>query len=195
MTTPEARPRNPWQKTLIPLLGILILIVIALSVIKSRLPQKSAEIGSAANVEIKTGSTLPDFKLTPFEGKPFLVSQSKAKVLLVNFWATWCEACMVEMPSIVKLRERYQSRGFDVAAINVDENPAAVLPRTITQLKINFPVFTDPEQKLAELFNVQAIPLTVVLNQERKILLVENGERNWDDKEVHGWLDQWLTSR
>ena len=193
MTTPASKQRNLWWKAFIPFLGIIVLLAAALTIVKSKLPQKRTTETSTA--EIRAGVTLAEFELTPFQGKSFNVSEIKSKILLINFWATWCEACMVEMPSILKLRERFKSQGFEVIAIDVDENPAAVLPRALKQLGIDFTVYTDPEQKLSDLFDVQAIPLTVIINRERKILLVENGERNWDDEEVHSLMNGWLNPR
>ncbi|MGZ3698075.1 MAG: TlpA disulfide reductase family protein, partial [Bdellovibrionota bacterium] len=121
-------------------------------------------------------------------------SELKPKVTLVNFWATWCEACMEEMPSILKLRGRFKDRGFEVVAVNVDENPEAVLPATLKQLGIDFPVYIDKEGQVAGLFDVHAIPLTVMINSSRKVLLVQDGERNWMDEDLLSKMEKWLSS-
>ena len=99
---------------------------------------------------------------------------------------------MEEMPSIVTLRDQYSSKGFEVLGINVDENPGVATPPVIKKLGIKFPIFTDTENSLAELFDVHAIPLTVVINKSRKILLVEPGGRDWNTDEMHQLLDNWV---
>ena len=120
------------------------------------------------------------------------LSDIKAKVILVNFWATWCEACMVEMPSIVQLRNEYKDKGFEVVGVNLDENFEAVVPKATKELGITFPVFSDVEGKITDYFDVHAIPLTVILGAGRKILFIENGDRNWNDQDIHHQLEQWL---
>ena len=179
-------------KILLPVIILIGLVVGALTMVKSQVTSK--ENGGAENIRfvLKTGSTLPDFELQQFQGKSQKASELGAKVLLVNFWATWCEACMVEMPSIIKLRQTYHSRGFEVAAVNVDQNPEAVVPRTVSKLGFDFPVYVDQGQKLSELFDIEAIPLTVLMDQNRKILMVENGERDWFGSDIRSELEHWL---
>ncbi len=125
-----------------------------------------------------------DFELYPVGEKPVKLSSISAKVLILNFWATWCEACIVEMPSLVELRNKFQNQGLELLAISVDENPDAVLPKAAQEFKFSFPYYSDKTGELADRFDVSAIPHTVVLSSERKILWVEPGERNWMDDEV-----------
>ena len=112
--------------------------------------------------------------------------------IVVDFWATWCEACMEEMPSMVALREKYAAQGFEILAINVDENPSQSVPPIVNSLKIKFPIFTDKTNALSEMFDVHAIPLSVMINKDRKILMIESGGREWNDDEVHQMLEKWL---
>lgn len=150
---------------------------------------------------VALGETLPDFKLRTFkDGRAAaqmtateLLAKQKTKVLLVNFWATWCEACVVEMPSLVKLRQKFKDRGFEIAVVSVDQNPEAVVPKALRSFGIDFETFIDPEGELAEVFDVHAIPLTVVMDAKRKILWVENGERDWNSPEIHSKMEQWLS--
>ena len=100
---------------------------------------------------------------------------------------------MIEMPSIVKLRETYRAKGFEVVAINLDEKPTAALPQTMKKLGIDFTVYLDHDQKLADLFRVEAIPLTVILDKDRKVLMIENGEKDWDGAEFRAQLEKWLS--
>jgi thiol-disulfide isomerase/thioredoxin len=177
-------------KFILPLAGILAVVIGALTLIKG---QNSRTPGEGARPEIQLGASLPDFDLHPFgSDKTVPASELKAKIVLVNFWATWCEACMVEMPSIIKLRNLYKDRGFEVVAVNVDENPEAVLPQTLKDLGINFPVYIDAGNKLSDLFDVHAIPMTVIMDKNRTILLIESGERDWAGNDVRTQIEQWL---
>jgi thiol-disulfide isomerase/thioredoxin len=205
MTTPAPSARNRIWKVLAPVGAILVLVVGGLYAVKSQVAKQGGPHGGEATqtggnaegqAQMVVGATLPDFRLERFgttgDAKFIQASQLKSKVTLINFWATWCEACMVEMPSIAKLWDGYKAKGFDVVAVNVDQNPDAVLPRTIQRLKLDFPVYVDKESKLADLFQIQAIPLSVVIDQNRKILMIENGERDWDGTDVHAELEKWL---
>lgn len=188
MTTPQEKPTNLLWKVLLPIIAILALITGGLYWVKSQVqPGGGAPQSTAAK-----SSNLPDFELREFGGKTKKVSELKAKVILINFWATWCEACMVEMPSIVALRKNYLSKGLDVVAINVDENPETVLPKTLPKLGIDFPVYVDPEGKIADLLDLRAIPLTVIIDSERKILFSQNGEYDWNSAEFRARVDGWL---
>lgn len=187
MTSQAASARNTLWKVLLPVAVIIALSAGALHLIKSQVAKPTG-----SSVEIIPGATLPDFTLNRLEGGKIKASELKSRVLLVNFWATWCEACMVEMPSIIKLRNKFKERGFEVAGVNLDENPAAVAPKAIKQLGINFPVFTDPDSDLADLFSVHAIPLTVILDKDRKVLFVEPGERDWMETDIQAKIEGWL---
>lgn len=195
MTTNDLGPRESLIKMLISLLLTLGLAAGGLYWVKMRMgpPHPSDSAESTGPGSAKVGATIPDFELTGLQGKKTRFSDIRAKVILVNFWATWCEACMVEMPSIVQLRNTYKDKGFEVVGVNLDENPEAVLPKAIKELGISFPVFNDSENKITDFFDVHAIPLSVFLGPGRKILYIENGERNWNDQDVHRQIEQWLS--
>ena len=178
------------KKIFIPIAVILVLIVGALMAIKASV-HKEARLATSP-LELVEGSEIPNFELTKLEGGKIQIGELQSKVMMINFWATWCEACMEEMPSIVTLRDQYSSKGFEVLGINVDENPATATPPIIKKLGIKFPIFTDTQNSLAEMFDVHAIPLTVVINKARKILLVEPGGRDWNTDEMHQLLDNWV---
>jgi thiol-disulfide isomerase/thioredoxin len=191
--------RKSLTKILAPIAVIVVVVFGALYAIKSQMPVKQPDSAnpSAPGTPADVGTTLPDFQLTPI-GDASAVKLSelqlahKAKITLVNFWATWCEACMEEMPSLVALRDAYKDKGFEVVGINLDQNASSVVPHALKQFKIDFPVFQDPENKIADFFDVHAIPLSAVLAADRKILYIENGERNWNDQETRKLLDKWL---
>jgi thiol-disulfide isomerase/thioredoxin len=179
------------KRIYLPLIGILVLVVTTLLVIKASVNRQ----GSAAlseRIELAEGIQLPDMELNGLDGNKVMLSKLPHKIMMINFWATWCDSCIEEMPSLVKLRDRYAARGFEVLGINVDENPKKAAPPMIEKFKMKFPQFTDKGNVLAELFDVHAIPLSVVLNQERKVLMFETGGRDWDSEEVHQMMELWL---
>ena len=180
------------KKILLPIAVILIVIVGVLMAIKSSV-HKEAKI-ALQPIDLNEGSALPNFDLTRLDGSKVAVGDLPHKVMMLNFWATWCEACMEEMPSIVALREKYSAKGFEVLGVNVDENPNQVVPGTLLKLGMKFPIFTDQSNALAEMFDVHAIPLTVIIDHNRKILLVESGGRDWNEEEIQQMMDKWLSN-
>lgn len=205
MTTPAPTPG--YTKVLLPVAGIVLMAVGGLFVARqfthSGSGQGSPTTSGTSNTgesypavigDLKVGTVLPDFQLHPYQANgTYAVSSLKSKVNLINFWATWCEACMIEMPSIVALHQGYKDRGFDVLAVNLDQNPDTVLPRTIQKYKMGFTVFTDQDSHLADLFQIQAIPLTVVVDQNRKILMIENEGIDWNGSQFRAALEKWLS--
>ena len=135
---------------------------------------------------------LPNFTLTTLDGTTEKFESLGKKVYLIHFWATWCEACLDEMPEIQKLRETFKEQGFEVLGVNLDENPSAVLPEKIQSYKIDFPNFTDPDGATAEFFQVYAIPMSVIINSKREVLFTKNGPENWNSPIMHSQVKKWL---
>jgi len=163
------------KRVLIPIIVLVSVIIGALLIIKTTQfdADRLSKSNNAETIKIEVGQILPDFKLTSIAGEKISVSTLKSKVILINFWASWCEACMQEMPSLVKLHKTFKDHGFEILAINLDDNPEMMVPRIKKQYYIEFPLFMDPENVLADLFDVHAIPLTIVMNAQRKILFVK----------------------
>ncbi|MGE4231985.1 MAG: TlpA disulfide reductase family protein [Bacteriovoracia bacterium] len=121
-----------------------------------------------------------DLKMERFPDKsPIRFSDYKGKVLLVNFWASWCEACMAEMPSIQKLYNSLKGEGLEVLGINVDDNPQSVVPDIVDKLNLRFTMATEVDGQLTSYFNVVAIPFSIVIGRDQKVVWAESGERDW----------------
>lgn len=190
MTNDSPSPRNTVWKFLLPLGIILILVLGGLFFIKTQIAPSLTHQGSQG--EIREGSVLSEFSIQQFNGSKVKISDLKAKVLLINFWATWCEACVYEIPSILKLRAALKDKGFEVVFINLDDNPSVVLPRALKRLNIDFPVYLDTDGTLSDLFDVHAIPLTVLMTGDRKVLYLKPGERDWGTREIQEQVEKWL---
>jgi peroxiredoxin len=109
-----------------------------------------------------------DFTLTDLSGKSWTLRQLRGKVVLVNFWATWCPPCRKEMPDLEALYMRFSNQGFVILAIS-DEDAAKVKP-FIIERNITYPVLLDPGRKVNELFEVQGIPKSFVYDREGKLV-------------------------
>jgi peroxiredoxin len=109
-----------------------------------------------------------DFSLKDLSGKTWTFSDLRGKVVLVNFWATWCPPCRKEMPDLETLYERFAPKGFVVLGIS-DEEAAKVEP-FIGERKVTFPVLLDPGRKVNDLFMVEGIPKSFVYGRDGKLV-------------------------
>ncbi len=125
---------------------------------------KAAEILAARDAEIQR----VDFTLTDLSGKPWTLSALKGKVVLVNFWATWCPPCRKEMPDLQALSQRFAGQGLVVLSIS-DEDAEKVRPY-IAEHKITYPVLLDPGRKVNDSFHLQGIPKSFVYNRDGQLV-------------------------
>jgi peroxiredoxin len=109
-----------------------------------------------------------DFTLTDLQGKTWHLQDLRGKVVLVNFWATWCSPCRKEMPDLQALYEKYKDQGFAVLAISDEE--AAKVTLFLAERKISYPVLLDPGRKVHELYQVEGIPKSFVYDRDGKLV-------------------------
>ncbi len=110
----------------------------------------------------------PEFALTDLSGKTWTFSELRGKVVLVNFWATWCPPCRKEMPDLEALYQRFGSKGLVVLGIS-DEETAKIEP-FIRERKVSFPVLLDPGRKVNEMFVVEGIPKSFVYDRDGNLV-------------------------
>ena len=126
---------------------------------------------SAAMAKLESGDESRDranFTLTDLEGKNWTFSELRGKVVLVNFWATWCPPCRKEMPDLEALYNQFKGEGLVILAIS-DEDAAKVRP-FIAERQVTYPILLDPGRKVNDLFQVEEIPKTFVYNREGKLV-------------------------
>ena len=114
------------------------------------------------------GMQAEDFRLTDLAGKEQSLSQYRGKIVLVNFWATWCKPCTTEMPAMQKIYDKLRDKGFVVLAVNELEDEAKVREH-IAKYKHTFPVLLDRDNKVANQFGVFGLPVSVFIDQEGRV--------------------------
>lgn len=127
----------------------------------------------------------PDFNLQDMDEKKYSIEDFRGKVVLVNFWATWCPPCRREMPSLERLYQKLKEKGFIVLAINQFEDPDHVFAYT-GQLGTDptFPILFDRDSKVAEAYKVVGLPTTYLLDKQGRIRYRAVGGREFDHPEV-----------
>jgi peroxiredoxin len=105
-----------------------------------------------------------DFSLSDLQGKTWTLSQLRGKVVLVNFWATWCPPCRKEMPDLQELYDRFKDQGFVILAVS-DEDAGKVKP-FVAERNVTYPILLDPGRKVNELFQIEGIPKSFVYDRK-----------------------------
>jgi len=130
-----------------------------------------------------------DFSLKDLKGKNYKLSDFKGKVILLNFWATWCPPCRYEMPLLDKLYKEYKKMGFEVVAVSLDSNPNNVTDY-LKNNSVSFTILYDKEGKVGYTYQIVAIPTSFLIDRNfviRKIYLGILPERDFK-KELEKWL-------
>ena len=117
----------------------------------------------------------PNFTLQSNAGGQVSLASLKGKVVMVNFWATWCVPCRQEMPHLEALYEKYNSLGFELLAVNVEKNNAEGARKWLQETPVTFPVLFDPENQVTKLYKVQTMPSTVIIGRDGTMRFMHNG--------------------
>jgi peroxiredoxin len=120
----------------------------------------------------------PDFVLKDIEGRQKGLTDFKGKVILLNFWATWCPGCREEMPSLEKLWKEFRTKGVVVIAIAIDRNREEV-KSFATDLGLTFPILLDLEGVVRKNYEITVLPMTYIIGKDGKISGRMYGDRDW----------------
>jgi thiol-disulfide isomerase/thioredoxin len=117
----------------------------------------------------------PAFALQSNGGQQVALSSLKGKVVMVNFWATWCVPCRQEMPHLQALYEKYSGLGFELLAVNVEKNNAEGARKWLQETPVTFPVLFDPENQVTKLYKVQTMPSPVIIGRDGTMRFIHHG--------------------
>ena len=155
----------------IPIVILVLFAIRSLSVKKNQVDTESVESISEA----------PDFTLSGLDGKPFRFYDQKGKVIILDFWATWCPPCRAELPHFKSLYQEYQQKGLEIIGVALDESGAKVVKPFVEDNKITYPILIG-NQKVAEDYGgIRGIPTTFIIDRHGHIIKKLVG---YQDKEV-----------
>ncbi|MGE0876607.1 MAG: peroxiredoxin family protein [Burkholderiales bacterium] len=130
-----------------------------------------------------TGGETPPLALVDLEGGKHSIEDYRGKVVLVNFWATWCEPCRDEMPSIGRLKSSLAGQPFVVLAVNLAE-PESRIRAFREKVPMDFPVLLDKDRAVAKRWNARVLPATYLLGPDGRIRYSYRGELDWSAASV-----------
>lgn len=149
--------------------------------------------GQAADADALTLRAWPARQATPaltlpsWEGGTWQLAAHKGQPVLLNFWASWCEPCRAEMPSLELLATRHEAQGLQVMAINHRETDAAVR-RFVDATALSLPVLRDVDGGAAKAFGVRSFPSTVAINRQGRVASIVIGECDWASPAARRWV-------
>ena len=148
----------------------------------------------AADLKPWAGGPPPALALKDLDGRAHRLADYRGKVVLVNFWATWCGPCRDEMPSIQELKDKMAGKPFVVLAVNLDE-PESRIRKFLSQMKLDFAILLDPERKVARAWRARILPATYIIGADGKIRYSLVGEINWAHEHIVARISELLPAR
>lgn len=134
------------------------------------------------------GQPAPEFTFRDQSGRGRSLSELRGKVVLVNFWATWCPPCLDEMPSMQQLQRRMANQPFEMLALSVDDSWQTV-NRFMKNNAFTLPVYADFDKRISTLYGTHMWPETYIVDKKGRIAYKVVGPKDWTSSEVLKFLD------
>jgi thiol-disulfide isomerase/thioredoxin len=154
-------------------LVVVIAVVIGMVVFASHMHKKGGAAGALQGNAV--GAIAPDFTLTTLDGKKVMLSDYRGKAVLLNFWATWCGPCKVEIPWFIDLEKQYGPQGLVILGVAMDDDGKATVTKFAQEMKIDYTVLLGNDNVADEYGGVEGLPTTFYVDRNGKIVKVVAG--------------------
>jgi peroxiredoxin len=151
----------------------------------------AAGVTGAQELKPWAGGATPALALQSLEGRPHRLADYRGKVVLVNFWATWCAPCREEMPSMRKLRAALAGKPFEVLAVNLGE-PASRIRAFQESVPMDFPVLLDRDTAVAKAWKARILPAIFLVGPDGRIAFSHLGELDWSQEQARRKVEKLL---
>ncbi len=142
---------------------------------------------------LKIEPLAPVFTLKNLDGKEINLEDYRGKVVLLNFWATWCEPCLKEMPSMQKTYNKYKNKGFVVLAVSIDRESRENDVRAFAKnLNLSFPILLDSDQNVLNKYFNNTLPTSYLINSTGKLKGFISGARDWENEDADALINNLL---
>jgi cytochrome c biogenesis protein CcmG/thiol:disulfide interchange protein DsbE len=139
----------------------------------------SSDNANAAPADAKKGAqakkTAPNFTLKDIDGRPVKLSDFRGKIVLLNFWATWCGPCKVEIPWFIEFEQKYKDRGLVVIGVSMDEEGWSVVKPYVADRRINYRIVVGTEKVGQAYGGVESLPTSFIIDKEGRIVSTHVG--------------------
>ncbi|GMR04402.1 MAG: hypothetical protein BMS9Abin23_0299 [Thermodesulfobacteriota bacterium] len=154
--------------------GIVVVVVLAVVLIVMSQGKKF--------MPVVPGTEAIDFTLPDLDGKEHSLSDMRGKVVFLNFWATWCDPCKEEMPSMQALSEDLKDKPFVIVAVSIDKDSPAKVREFVEEYKLTFMVLHDRKGRIKERYKTTGVPETFIIDQNGIVAEKVLGARDWSDE-------------
>ncbi|MEG3660092.1 TlpA disulfide reductase family protein [Arenibacter palladensis] len=183
----------PNKKWIVNGVFILAVLVLVFTPVGFRIKVFASKLLSTSAAMVKEGMQVPldsyQWKLTDLENRPFDFEAQRGKVILVNFWATWCPPCVAEMPSMQKLYDDY---GEKVTFMFVTSDDRQKVENFLKRKNLNLPVYY-PVSETPETLKSKLLPTTYIINSKGEIVVAETGAADWNSSKTRALIDDLLS--
>ena len=144
----------------------------------------AVSLGAFGSAELRPwkGGETPPLAGASLDGRALDLRDYKGRVVLLNFWATWCDPCREEMPSFQRLRDRLRGRPFEVLTVNFGEGPERIKP-FLERFRISLPVLLDRDKEAAAAWHAGGLPMTFLIDAKGRVRYSAFGESDWSTGE------------
>ncbi len=172
---------------------LIAAMLFLLNVVSADLTLAGDPFASLKMSRLPTGSMAAPFELTTLDGTVVKSSELTGKVVLLNFWATWCGPCKEEMPSLARLQKQLDPAQFTLLTVTTDLQRQGIT-HFLSQLRVSLPVLFDEDQEVSRSFMVRGLPTTIVIARDGTLVGRAVGPRAWDSPEALAAMRQVMES-
>ena len=128
---------------------------------------------------VKLGEPAPNFQLPDLNGRLVTLSDLRGKVVLLNFWATWCGPCRVEMPAMEQLYQTFSRKDFEILAVSIDAQGVAITRPFQQEYHLTFPILHDADYRVGLTYGARSLPMTFLVDRQGVVRHQIFGARDW----------------
>jgi peroxiredoxin len=143
---------------------------------------------------VKPGEPAPNFQLRDMNGRIMSLSELRGKVVLLNFWATWCGPCRIEMPAMERLYRTYDRKDFEILAVSTDAQGVAVTRPFQEENHLTFPILHDADFRVGLSYGARTLPMTFMVDRQGIVRQHIFGARDWEAPEAHQLIEMLMRS-
>jgi peroxiredoxin len=143
---------------------------------------------------VKLGEPAPNFRLRDLNGQMVSLSDLRGKVVLLNFWATWCGPCRVEMPAMEELYRTFSRNDFEILAVSTDAQGASVTRPFQQENHLTFPILHDADYRVGLTYGARSLPMTFMVDRQGIVRHQIFGARDWAAAEAHQLVQMLMKS-
>lgn len=182
---------NPSIDWRIVLTGFLILLTFACSVSQTYALAADESFNTLKIGSVPAGTVAAPFELKSLEGKSVPMHQFAGKLVVLNFWATWCGPCKEEMPAFERLRQKLDPDRVSLLTVTTDLQREGI-KHFLASLDVHLPVLFDEDQEVSRAYMVRALPTTVIISRQGMVVGRALGPRDWDSPEAVRYMERLL---